>query len=147
VKKLATIALASLALACWPLPPAYADAGNAIAVIVGEKSPIRHVSLDDLRELYLKRRRQWPNGDPVVPMNLPVGDPTRAAFSKLVLGRDPKQLLSYWDRQYYDGIRPPIVLPSASAVRAYVEADANAIGYVPASEAVGACRVLLKLEP
>lgn len=147
MKTLAAIVLALFALAYGPIAAARADSSERIVVVVGDESPIRHVSLDVLRELYLKRRRQWSSGEPAVPINLPVGEPTRAAFSKRVLGRYPKQLLSYWDRQYYDGIRPPIVLPSASAVRAYVQADANAIGYVPASEATDGCRIVLTIEP
>jgi len=135
------VAIASTSLS------ASAELPDAIAVVVGRDSTIAEITLDDLREIYLRRRRQWPNGASPVPINLPVSDSTRVAFSMRILGRRPEQLLSYWDRQYYDGITPPVVLPSADAVCEYVRADRNAIGYMPASEASDACRILLILSP
>jgi hypothetical protein len=124
-----------------------ADAGvERIAVIVGAKSFVAHVSIDDLRELYLRRTRLWPNGVRARPINLPPDSPLRERFSRLVLGRSTQDLASYWSARYFEGITPPMVLPSPAAVRAYLAVEPAAIAYVPAAEVDDTCRTLLLLE-
>jgi hypothetical protein len=117
-----------------------------IAVVVGVHSTVQDVTLDTLRELYLCRRRVWPDGSRVIAVNLPPDNDVRTTFSKRVLGRAPRDLVSYWNRRYYEGIRPPIVLRSAEAVCAYVAVEPNAIGYLPVPAIDrAACRAVLTL--
>jgi len=138
--------LALLALAAGAPSGAVAEeAGPAIAVIVGRDSFITRVSMDDLRELYLRRRRVWPNGERAIPINLPPDNPLRERFSRLVLGRSAQDLLTYWNARYFEGITPPTVLPSSAAVRAYLAAEPAAIGYVPTADVDDTCRTLLVL--
>jgi hypothetical protein len=122
------------------------DPVGAIAVVVGTSSPIRDVTVDGLREVYLRRRRIWPDGAPSLPVNLPADHPVRRAFSRRVLGRLPEDLEGHWSRLAFDGVRPPPVLQTAQAVCAYVAVEPTAIGYVPAS-AVDAtsCRVVFRI--
>jgi hypothetical protein len=119
---------------------------DSIAVVVGARSDIAEVTLDTLRELYLRRRRVWPDGSRVVPVNLPADSDTRRRFSKRVLGRLPQDLAGYWNRLYFDGIQPPIVLRTAEAVCAYLAAEPKAIGYMRVDEIDrDDCRMLLLL--
>jgi hypothetical protein len=119
---------------------------ESIAVVVGTKSEIAEVTLDTLRELYLRRRRVWPDGSRVIPVNLPVDSDIRRRFSKRVLGRLPQDLSSYWNRLYFDGIQPPLVLRTSEAVCAYVGVEPKAIGYLPEDEVDrNGCRVLFVL--
>jgi hypothetical protein len=98
-----------------------------IAVVVGTSSPIRDVTIDGLREVYLRRRRIWSDGTPSLPVNLPADHPVRRAFSRRVLGRLPEDLESHWSRLAFDGIRPPTVLQTAQAVCAYVAVEPSAM--------------------
>ena len=116
-----------------------------IAVIVGPKSPVTQVSLDDLRELYLRRRRLWPDGRRAIPINLPADHPVRDRFSRLVLGRATQDLVTYWDARYFEGITPPTVLPSPAAIRAYLAAEPAAVGYVPIGDVDETCRTVFVL--
>ena len=117
-----------------------------IAVVVGTHSDVAEVTLDTLRELYLRRRRVWSDGSRVVPVNLPADSDVRRRFSKRVLGRLPQDLSAYWDRQYFDGIQPPLVLRTAVAVCAYLATEPKAIGYVRRDEVdANGCRVLFVL--
>ncbi len=119
-------------------------APGAIAVVVGAASPVRDVTIDRLRELYLRRQRLWTDGNGAVPVNLPADSAIRRAFSERVLGRMPDDLVGYWNRRYFEGVRPPLVLQSPAAVCAYVAVEPYAIGYLPLAEVNGAaCRVLL----
>lgn len=117
-----------------------------LAVVVGAESAIAEVTLDTLRELYLRRRRVWPDGSRVIPVNLPADSETRKGFSKRVLGRLPQDLSGYWNRLYFDGIQPPVVLRTPEAVCAYLAVEPKAIGYMRRDEADrSACRILLVL--
>lgn len=139
--------LAALAAALLAVAGARAQEPGAgeIAVVVGSESVVRAVSRDELREIYLRRQRLWPNGTLVVPVNLPAGHRLRDVFSRAILGRGVRDLVTYWNARYFEGIRPPIVLPSGAAVCAYVAAEPTAIGYLPADEADATCRVVLRL--
>jgi hypothetical protein len=116
-------------------------------VVVGKDSPIRAVTLDTVRDVFLRRQRLWPDGSRAMPVNLPADSPPRRAFSERVLGRRPMELVDYWNRLYFDGIRPPLVLRSPDAVCAYVATEPAALAYVP-RDAVEetSCRIVLVLQ-
>ena len=136
-----------LLLACASARAASDSEALPIAVIVGKNSEVTTISRDELRELYLRRQRLWPNGARVIPINLPTDHPARQRFSEIVLGRSPSDLVAYWNARYFDGVTPPTVLRSPSAVRAYVAAEPDAIAYLPLSDVDDTCRVLLVLHP
>jgi hypothetical protein len=119
----------------------------ALVVVVSATSPVRRVTLDELRELYLRRQRLWADGSRAIPINLPPDSPVRELFSRRVLGRSTRDLVSYWNARYFDGITPPTVLPSTSAVRAYLATEPGAIAYLPAHEVDAECRVVLRITP
>jgi hypothetical protein len=123
-----------------------AEETPALVVVVGKDSPIRAVTLDTVRDVFLRRRRLWPDGSRAMPVNLPADSPERRAFSERVLGRLPVELVDYWNRLYFDGIRPPLVLRSPDAVCAYVATEPAALAYVPvAAVDTASCRVVLEL--
>ncbi len=127
-------------------PAALGAGAPPIAVIVGASSVVRQLSLDTLRDLYLRRQRVWPTGRRVIPVNLPADDPVRETFSQRVLGRATGDLAGYWNRRYFEGVQPPLVLKTPSAVCAYLAVEPDAVGYVPLEDVDrAACRVLLVL--
>lgn len=134
-----------LVLALLLLAPARAEERDPIAVIV---HPERRadLSIDDVAQIYLRRKRFWSDGSPVVPLNLSSTDPLRQRFSRVVLRQDAQRLAEYWNRQYFYGVFPPATLASAEAMRRYVAADPNAIGYVPSSLVDDSVRILFRLE-
>ncbi|MBI5506224.1 MAG: hypothetical protein HY899_15620 [Deltaproteobacteria bacterium] len=119
----------------------------SVAVVVNHDSTLRSLDAEVLRDLYLRRRVLIADGSRVVPVNLPADDPLRLRFSQLVLGRRPAELSGYWDRLYYEGVRPPIVLPSAEAIRRYLHADLRAIGYLAEEEVDSSLRVIAVFPP
>lgn len=137
---LAGLVLAAVSRAADP------DSAGPIAVVVGVESGVEGVTLDTLRELYMRRRRVWPDGSRVIPVNLPADAPVRKTFSRQVLGRLPEDLGGYWNRRYFEGIQPPLVLRTPEAVCAYLAVESKAIGYMSLEDVDrAACRVLLVL--
>jgi len=104
------------------------------------------LSVDQLAQIYLRRKQHWDDGEIIVPLNLASGMPQRAQFSQRVLRQTEPRLADYWNRRYFDGVMPPATLASTAAVRRYVAADRRAIGYVPAAEVDASVRVILYLE-
>ena len=142
----APLALAWSLVGC-DLLAAEADPSGPIAIVVGQASPIRGVTVDALREVYLRRRRIWRDGAAALPVNLPADSPLRRTFSSRVLGRLPEDLESHWSRLAFEGVRPPAVLQSPQAVCAYVGVEPAAIGYVPhGAEDAASCRVLFSID-
>jgi len=128
---------------CVAVPVAHA--GSPLAVIV-HPDRVVHLTVEDLARVYLKKRRFWGDGAPIIPVNLESGNAAREYFSQRVLGRDSHYLSAYWNQMYFQGIFPPVALSSSAAVKRYVAAERNAIGYVDASEVDASVRVVLLLE-
>jgi ABC-type phosphate transport system substrate-binding protein len=124
-------------------PTRGAEAVDVVVIVHPRRTS--QLSLEDVAQIYLKRRRFWDDGSPVVPLNLPSGTPLRERFSRVVLRDSEARLAEYWNRQYFYGIFPPATLASTEAVRRYVASDPNAIGYLPASEVDGFVRAVLHL--
>jgi len=118
---------------------------SRVAVIVHPERQT-NLSLEDVAQIYLRRKRFWDDGAAIVPLNLPSRAPLRTHFSQRVLNQTEPRLANYWNRLYFDGVLPPATLASTEAVRRYVASDPNAIGYVPVSEVDGSVRVILQLE-
>jgi hypothetical protein len=137
-------ALAVLAVGVLAACRARAEDTAAIAVVVGQKSFVTQVSVDDLRELYLRRRRLWSGGQRAIPINLPPIILSASGSRRRSSAARPATS-SRTGTRYFEGITPPAVLPSPAAIRAYLAAEPAAIGYVPVSEVDDTCRTLLVL--
>lgn len=118
----------------------------ALAVIVHPSRPDTPTRAD-LARIFLQRRRFWRDGTPIVPLNREPGSAAREAFSTRVLGAESTHFATYWNAQYFDGVFPPAVLSSPSAVKRYVASDPQAIGYVDPADVDASVRVVLTLEP
>lgn len=103
---------------------------SQIAVIASNHDSLDAVSEDMLREIYLKRIFINPEGQPYIPVNLPPVHRLRDAFILDVLHMNTRQLQAYWDRRYFQGVSPPYVLGSQTAVVTFVARTPGAIGYV-----------------
>ncbi|WP_028009310.1 hypothetical protein [Solimonas flava] len=123
---------ALLALLLAALPWTAARAEGAIAVIVAPAHAEAHLDPGTLALIYQRKRQYWPDGSRIQPVNLAADHPLRLAFSRAVLGMDPAALESYWNEQYFRGVRPPYVVASSEAMLRFVAETPGSIGYVDA---------------
>lgn len=123
------------------LPPPCAageEPSSGWVVVVRPSNPVRSLKRTELDRIYRRTTRFWNNPTsampalPILPINLPPGHPLREEFSRVILRADDETLATWWNREYFQGVLPPIVLRSPAAVRAYVAATPGAIGYLPA---------------
>jgi hypothetical protein len=101
-----------------------------IAVIASNHDSLPAINDDMLREIYLKRIFVNSDGRPYIPVNLPPAHRLRDAFIFAVLHMNTLQLQAYWDHRYFQGVSPPYVLGSQTAVVKFVAMTPGAIGYV-----------------
>jgi len=122
-----------------------AIAEERVAVIV---HPGREVELNvaETAQIYLRKRRFWSQGEPLIPVNRNADSKVRKLFSRVVFGEQAGRLRTYWNRQYFHGVLPPATLASDQAVRRFVAKEPNAIGYVDAASVDSTVRVVLYLE-
>jgi len=132
-----SVLVTALMYLALPQELSLADMSEKWVVVVRPSNPVRTLKRSELDRIYRRTTRFWNDPAaltpalPILPINLPPGDPLREAFSRTILRADDDVLSTWWNRQYFQGVLPPIVLRSAAAVRAYVAATPGAIGYLP----------------
>jgi ABC-type phosphate transport system substrate-binding protein len=125
-----------------------ADAADpsGIAVIIAPGYTVRDLDRHELALIYKRKKRLWPDGRRIAPVNLPAGQNIRKAFSVAVLGHTPEEMDDYWRDQYFHGELPPFVASSEEAVIRLVATTPGAIGYVPACLADKRVSVVLTID-
>ena len=112
-------------------------------VIVNNANPVASLSMTELRRIFMKQSRMWPNGEPMVPVDWDSTHYLRAVFSKDVLSRSVREMQEYWVQQSMtQGLTPPSTQRSARAVLRFVASVPGAISYVPPSEVDETVRVM-----
>ncbi len=120
------------AFAALLAPPAAAQQGGYV-VIVNEANDISALRADEVSKIFFKKAHRWPNGNDVVPVDLPESAPAREAFSAAVHGKSVGAVRAYWQQQIFSGRDvPPAEKGSDEQVIAFVRATPGAIGYVSA---------------
>lgn len=127
-------------LAMLASPPAWCE--SALAVIVSVHQADTPLDLDELALIYARKRQFWPDGRRIQPINLAAEHPLRLRFSRAVFKAPPATLDSYWNEQYFHGVRPPYVVASDAAMLRLVSNTAGAIGYVDACRASDEVRIV-----
>ena len=104
--------------------------GKNIYIIANKGSFAKVDKISDLSQYYMIKRKVTDSGVRIIPINLPLSNSLREAFSFAVFKRSPVGLKEYWDRMSFRGIKPPIVQQSEKAVTTFVSRIPGALGYV-----------------
>ena len=115
-----------------------------ILVITNLESDISTLKKDELRKIYLKKRRLWKETK-LFPLNLPPDSIYRKVFEQKILKMPSEALDIYWMKQHYHGHRPPYMLKSVKSIILFVKKVKGAIGYIPQSSADGSVKTIYKL--
>ena len=120
-----------------------AHAGDLVVVV----HPERNVELTtaEVAQIFLRKRRFWSDGRAILPVNRESGGEARRLFDRIIFGETARQLVAYWNRQYFKGILPPATLASDEAVKRFVAAERRAIGYIAPSLVDDTIQVVLQL--
>lgn len=133
--------LAALALlAAAPLPAAAAE---PVAVIVDPGNSRTDVSAEELRSIFLGKRRDWSDGTRIVALDLPAGAAARNDFYRDALGMEARDVEQYWMEAKIRGAAgAPREAPTAGAAVKLVSRVKGAVAYVPLSQVDDSVKVL-----
>jgi ABC-type phosphate transport system substrate-binding protein len=82
-------------------------------------------------DVFLKKVRNWPNGEPIRPVDLEPSSQVRQRFSEEVIHRPVAAVRAYWQQRLFSGRDiPPPEMGSDEAVINFVMKHVGAIGYV-----------------
>lgn len=115
-----------------------------VVVIVSAKSPVTSLTRQQVSNIFLGRSHVFPDGAPVIPIDLPDGTPQRDEFSEKIHGIAASQLHAYWSRMVFTGRgNPPReAVPPEIAVK-LTAANTQSISYVDRGWIDGSVKVIL----
>ena len=100
------------------------------AVVVNKKNKIDKISKKQLKNIFLKKRHFIDN-QKIVAINVSANMPLRMKFEKSILQMSREKLNSFWTKQHFHGISPPLTQSSTNSVKLFVKNVDGAIGYLP----------------
>jgi len=118
--------------------PARADTGPAeYRLVVNDANATSSMRAADVARIFLKRRRQWADGQAIQPVDQSVASAVRGTFSRQVLDMTLGEVRDHWMRVLLSGRDvPPLVRDGDANVLEYVLAEPGAIGYVSSQTAL-----------
>ncbi len=118
----------------FTLPEVWAGT-DTLFIIVNKKNDIKEISEQDLKRIFIKKRKIWAEGSQNEKIIDVVYQPyTRAIteqFSEKVVNLSLANLKKYWiEERYKGGELHPEVLHNTQGVISYIAKNTNAIGYI-----------------
>lgn len=108
-----------------------AMAASDIVVIVNQKNPISSIKISELEDFFMKRTRNWPNGDTVRFFDFRDENVNRKVFLKKFVQKTSREVELYWiGEKIYTGNIAPIQITSDSMMASMVSRFPGGIGYV-----------------
>ncbi|NMG32004.1 hypothetical protein [Aromatoleum evansii] len=116
-----------------------------VVIVAGARSPLPELTLDQAEQFYLGRAHTLPDGSVVTLADLPPGS-IRDQFYQQLTRKNPSQIRAHWSRMVFTGrALPPQQAESMAQLRQWLASQPNLIGYMPAADADGRVKVLLRL--
>lgn len=138
-----TLLVAALGLVALGLATSSSAGDERYLVIVHPGNPIASVERGFLRNAYLRKEVDWPDGHAIQPVDLTARFPVRDQFAHEVLNKTPAQLKSYWNQRIFSGKgAPPPEADGVDELIAYVLGHPGAVGYLPGSHDAGGAKVI-----
>lgn len=117
-----------------------------IAVITNTGTGVSSLNAKQVKAIFLKKAKTFPDGAAVVPGDQAEGSSIRDDFGKKVLKKKPKQLKAYWSKRVFSGkAMPPTKIGDDAAVKAWIAKTPGSIAYIDAGAVDNTVKVLLKV--
>ncbi|MBP8926610.1 MAG: hypothetical protein KBG75_12190 [Pseudomonadales bacterium] len=119
---------------------------ESIVVVVNPGSGVDTLSRNEVINIFLGSFRQLPSGIAALPIDLPPGHPARAEFYRLLVGKNPAEINTYWARLIFSGkTRPPIQAQQVEDAMSMVQGSIGAITYLERSKVSGRLKIVFEL--
>lgn len=136
-----------LALALATLMVLSPLASAELVIIVHPGGP-DSITQQQVRDIYLNRSSQMPDGQRAIAFELAPGNSMRDEFNELITKRSDAWLKAFWSRQVLTGKgQPPTEMSSASGMKSVVSSTLGAIGYLDSTLVDDSVKVALTPQP
>jgi len=118
---------------------------RALAEVAIVVHPSNDSTFDEstIKRIYLGKLKSFSNGRAALPLSAGAGDPVADEFNTKVIGKSSSQVNAYWSKMLFTGKgTPPKEMASTSEMISAVSANPDAIGYVDASAATSAVKIV-----
>jgi len=116
---------------------------SAETAIIVHPSNNAAISPTAIKRIFLGKVKTFDGGDAATPVELAEGNVTRSSFNSDFLGKSNAQINSYWRRLVFTGkATAPLQAASDEAMIESVSKNPNLIGYIDASKASSAVKVV-----
>jgi ABC-type phosphate transport system substrate-binding protein len=145
VKKILFFWILGIGIATGPILTASAE---EIVFIVNSKNPIQKISVSEIQELYLKKKRSWPEGTNVRFLDRSNSLEIKKLFLSKFLKKSSDEVDLYWiGQKLYSGNSAPLQEISDPMTVKFVGSIVGAISYVSQSYSINSKNVkTLKVE-
>ena len=117
-----------------------------IAVIVSPQSAARHLSREDVADIFLRKSTRLPGGERVEPLDQNEGSGSRDAFYRSLLGKNPTQVKAFWIHQIFAGrATPPLQAGNDADIKTIISSTPGQIGYIDRKDVDDTVKVMLIL--
>ncbi len=118
----------------------YAD---DVVIIVHPSNALTEISVNDVKKIYLGKKKFFPGGEKVIPGDQLKGTQSRKFFYGGIIGKSEAKLKSYWSRLIFTGKgTPPKTIGFDRVVKEWVASQPKAMGYIMRSEADNSVKIL-----
>jgi len=136
LKKVLTTGIAAVCLVASTISLA------GVAVIVHPANN-NILTQDDIANLFLGKKKSYPDGSEAIAIDQNDGTETRDAFTKDVLKKTNQQLKAFWAQQLFTGKgTPPKTVGRDADVKKLVAQNPSLIGYIDSSEVDASVKVI-----
>ncbi len=140
-QKLRLMLIRLVLLTAIPLFCSQATAGT-VKVITSPSTPVETVDDDLVMNIFLGKKKTWPNGDHAQFVVLSPGK-THNSFLNAYVKKTSSQFKNYWKKQVFTGKgKNPKSFESEGDIVAYVTQTPGTIGYVSADTDITGAKVL-----
>ncbi len=102
-----------------------------VTIIVNAKNPVSSITADQLNSYFIKKERNWKNGDAVRFFDHRDENNNRKLFLKKFMSKTSREIELYWiGEKIYTGNIAPIQVTSDSMMASMVARFVGGIGYV-----------------
>jgi ABC-type phosphate transport system substrate-binding protein len=136
----ATVVIVATMALSTPAASAQRSPNDRLVVIANIANTVTQITVADLADIFLGKRRVWAAGGAILPCDLvepllPPEQTARGRFSQLYLSKDAASLKNYWIKMIFSGRgNPPIAMRSAKEVIQFVAENPGSIGYLYESQ-------------
>jgi ABC-type phosphate transport system substrate-binding protein len=124
------LAACVMAMALATALPAGAEEMGFV-VVAHPDVAVDRLTVDELGRIFKKETTRWPDGTPIVPVEVGGTAPTRSSFYRATLKLVVGDVTAYWINQAMTtGNNPPKIFSSDGLVMRYVGQTPGAVGFV-----------------